>query len=131
MTLPWKTETGSLLQTQVGLADIVTRLSAAHATFGWLGGLEGTKFLLPKVPNSFSRRIKELELDKSLRLLPVTAHVLTSGGPLICSIPNPADAFGGDARTQLIGLTIFALAHELDSENALELFQQCLASSLF
>ena len=98
MTLVWRTPYGPLLQTQVSVADVATTLSAARATYGWLGGLDGARLLLSKISNSFSKKIKDLELDKSLRLLPVNAHVLTSDGHLICSIANTADAFGGDPK---------------------------------
>lgn len=131
MTLVFRTPLGSLIQSQVGTADIVNLLSAAHSTYGWLGGLDGARFLLSKIPNTFSKRIKELQLDKNLRLSPLTVNVFTAGGPLICSIDNAHEAFGGDVRTQLIGLTLCALAHETNEADAVALFKACMIHELF
>ena len=124
-------EKGNMIQTHVGTADIVSLLSAAHSTYGWLGGLDGTRFLLSNWRGALSRRASELHLDTNLKLLPGTGHLLTARGPLSCEVDQPKDSFGGDIRTQLIGLTICALAHETDGHTAVSLFTRCMAPALF
>lgn len=119
------------METQVGTADIVNVLSAAHSAYGWLGGLDGARFLLSKIPNAFSQKIKALQLDRNLRLRPITAEVLTAAGAILFSLENTNDAFGGDVRTQLIGLTLCALAHEMDGAIAVQLFKICMLDELF
>ena len=119
------------MQTQVGTADLVNILSAAHSTYGWLGGLNGARSLLSNIPNPFSQKIKTLQLDRNLRLRPITAHVLTAAGPMICPPGNTEEAFGGDVRTQVIGLTLCALAHETDGPVAVQLFKICMLEELF
>ena len=131
MTLAFRTHRGSLIQTNVGTADVVNLVSAAHSTYGWLGGLEGARFLLSVIPNAFAKRVKELQLDRNLKLSPITAQVLTAGGPLICSFGHADDAFGGDIRTQLIGLTLCALAHNTNEHSAVHLFKACMMHELF
>lgn len=88
-------------------------------------------FLLSKIPNPFRHRIKELKFDRTLRLLPVKGHVFTSSGHLIAEIDNAKESFGGDIRTQLIGTTICALAHECEIITAARLFNRFLLPYLF
>ena len=131
MTLVWKTESGTLIQTQVGTIDVLNTYSAARTVYGWMGGADGAKFLLSKIPNPLSRRIKELKLDQNLRLMPFKGHVLTCHGPLVAHIDNAQDSFGGDTRTQVIGTTICALAHECEAVTAVRLFCRFLLPYLF
>ena len=131
MTLVFRTNAGQLTQTQVGTADIINVLSAARSAYGWLGGLDGAKFLLSKIPNAFSQKIRRLKLDGNLRLTPITADVLTAAGPIICSLDNTEEAFGGDVRTQVIGLTLCALAHETGGAAAVQLFKISMLEELF
>ena len=56
---------------------------------------------------------------------------MTSGGLVLANIDNAHESFGGDIRTQLIGSTICALAHECHSGMAVELFTECLIPQLF
>ncbi|CAF9942734.1 hypothetical protein IMSHALPRED_004609 [Imshaugia aleurites] len=131
MTLVFKTNSGSLIQAQVQTQDVVNTWSAAQAIYGWMGGLEGAKFLLSQIPNPLGPRIKELKLDQSLRLLPFRGHVLTSGGHLIAESYDSKESFGDDIRTQLIGTTICALSHECESLTAARLFCRFLMPYLF
>lgn len=131
MTLVWRTNTGSLIQTQVQTQDVVNTYSAARAVYGWMGGLDGVMFLLSKIPNPLRHRIKELKFDQTLRLLPVRGHVFTSGGHLIAEIGNAKESFGGDICTQLIGTTICALSHECGVLTAARLFNRFLLPYLF
>ena len=131
MTLVWRTNTGSLIQTQVQTQDVVNTYSAARAVYGWMGGLDGVMFMLSKIPNPLRHRIKELKFDQTLRLLPVRGHVFTSGGHLIAEIDNAKESFGGDICTQLIGTTICALSHECEILTAARLFNRFLLPYLF
>ena len=131
MALVWKTNSGSLIQAQVQTQDVVNTWSAARAVYGWMGGLDGVKFLLSQIPTPFGPRIKELKLDQSLRLLPFRSHVFTSGGHLIAEFDNAKESFGGDIRTQLIGTTICALSHQCESLTAARLFCRFLMPYLF
>jgi hypothetical protein len=131
MTLVFSTRAGPLTSIQIGAVDVATIFSTAHTAYGWIGGLDGARFLLSKIPNPLSKKLRELQLDKNVRLLPTNVHILTGGGPLKCLIDNADEAFGGDVRTQLLGLTICALAHECGGGTAVELFMSYLAPSLF
>lgn len=129
--LTFRTQTGSSNQADVGTADVLNLFSAAHSTYGWLGGLDGVKCLLSKFPNTISKTSKELHLDQNLRLSPIEVLVLTAHGPLTCFMDDAQEAFGGDVRTQLIGLTLCALSHEFCETSALNLFKECMLHQLF
>jgi hypothetical protein len=131
MTLVFKTGKETLFQVNVGVADVVATLSAANSAYGWVNGLEGTRTILSKIQNAFSNKIESLQLDKNLKLLPVECYVLTGAGPLVCSIQNSHEAFSGDIRTQVIGVTCCALAHEIEVGTAVKLFMECLVPYLF
>ena len=131
MMLVFRTNAGPLVQAQVQTQDVVNTYSAAQAVYGWMGGMDGTRLLLSQIPNLFGSRIRGLRLDKNLRLLPFRGHVLTIGGPLIAEIDNAKESFGGDIRTQLIGTTICALAHECEAATSVRLFCRFLMPYLF
>ena len=92
--------------------------------------MDGAWFLLSITRNPFGDRIKELRLDENLRLMPLRGYVLTSHGPEIIS-GDAGESFGGDKRTQVIGTTICALAHECESLTATRLFCRFLMPYLF
>ncbi|KAI4108350.1 MAG: hypothetical protein LQ339_002251 [Xanthoria mediterranea] len=81
--------------------------------------------------NPFGQRLKDLELDRDLRLIPLHAHILTSYGHLVGSLDDAQESFGGDIRTQVIGTTVCALAHEYDPLTAVRLFCRYLLPYLF
>ncbi|KAI4220286.1 MAG: hypothetical protein L6R36_007728 [Xanthoria steineri] len=61
--------------------------------------------------NPFNQRLKDLELDRDLRLMPLPAHVLTSYAYLMGSLDDAQESFGGDIRRQLMNtlrLQLFA-----------------------
>ena len=117
---------GNRLRNQIGTTEFVNLLSAAHSPYGWLGGLDGARCLLSTIDNAFGQKIGPLQLGQSMKLLPITARVLTAEGPLKCSFDDAREAFGGDARTQFIGLTFCALAHHTEGSTAVDLFRKCL-----
>lgn len=119
------------MQTEVGTIDVVNTFSAARSVYGWMGGVDGLRYLLQRVLNPFGERLKSLELDRNLRLMPLQAHVLTSQGPLVAHLDDAQESFGGDIRTQVIGMTICALAHECSELTAVRLFTQYLLPYLF
>lgn len=131
MALTFSTLDGQLLTAKVGLDDIVTTYSAARSVYGWMGGMDGIKFLISKIPSPFQRRLQEFHLDRNLQLLPVSSFILTSHGPVHAHIDNAHESFGGDIKTQLIGSTICALSHEFSSQIAVELFSECLMPRFF
>ena len=131
MTLVWRTRSGSLIQTEVGTIDVVNTFSAARSVYGWLGGTEGLRFLLDRIRNPLGKRLHDLKLDQQLRLQPFRGLVLTSRGPLVAHMDDAQDSFGGDTRTQVIGTTLCALAHEFDTVTAANLFRRSLMPYLF
>ena len=131
MTLVWRTQSESLIQVEVGTVDVVNTFSAARSVYGWIGGTDGLRYLLDRIRNTFDQRLRDLKLDRQLRLQPFKGLVLTSHGPLVAHIDDAQASFGGDIRTQVIGTTLCALAHELDIVTAVRLFRQSLMPYLF
>lgn len=126
-TLVFRNTAGRLIQTQVGSADLVATFHAAHAAYGWLGGVDSVRYLLNVITNKFtagSTKLQHLRLDTKLRLCPTRVHVLTSFGPQELLI------HGNDVRTQIIGLTLCTLAHELGGGYAVSLFTISRSSHL-
>lgn len=131
MTLVWRTRSGSLIQTEVGTVDVVNTYSAARTVYGWMGGTDGLRFLLERIPNAFGQRLKHLKLDQNLRLMPFKGYVLTGHGPQVAHMDDAQKSFGGDLRTQIIGTTLCALAHECELVTAARLFCRFLMPYLF
>jgi hypothetical protein len=124
----------ALVQTaQVGPADILATISAAYSSWGWLKGLSGVKSLLDFRKKALGfQKIENLDsLDVNLQLSPVSGLVFTCDGQFYVTDDNSEESFDGDPRTQLIGLTMCALAHECGGSTAVELFMKCLAPTLF
>jgi hypothetical protein len=133
-TLVFRSPAGPLIQTQIGAADVVATFHAAHSAWGWLGGLQSIRSLLNAIPNKLvgqSTKLCNLKLEPELRLLPTCAYILASSGPQEFFADDATHSFGDDPRTQIIGLTICALAHELRVPWAVMLFQKCLLRHLF
>lgn len=130
MPSAWDVQLQSL-QAQVGTIDALETLSAAYSPDGWLGGLDGVGRILASYPDASLEPLEQLRHPGRLDLSPVTCSVATSEGLRRCVIEDAEYAFGGDARTQLIGLTICALAHECEGQNAVELFIDAFGSCIF
>ncbi|OQE14060.1 hypothetical protein PENFLA_c041G02346 [Penicillium flavigenum] len=138
-TLVFTTTAGPLQQVQIGPADVISTLSAAYTAAGWLGGLDGVKYILsryvglmrPSSNHVLSNRLATL-LGPSISFNNSQVHILTSDhGPVRCEIPNAEEAFSGDHSTQLVGLTLCALAHECTGLTAVRLFANFLAPAIF
>lgn len=121
---------GSLQQVQIGAADIVATLAAAHTAWGWLGGLLGVQRFLGTVKTVMQRDpFGSLKINKMI--IPSSrCHVLTSRGMFYFQDDDSQSAFAGDPLMQTIGLTICALEHECGGEIAVGLFVRCIASQL-
>jgi len=137
-TLVFSKSSGALQQVQVGPADIISTITAAYSVTGWLGGLDGVRFMLSKCNQLIRNHDKTFEmalenlLDSQFTLQNAHVHMLASDyGPLRCEIPNAEAAFGGSKTTQMIGLTICALAHELGGSSAIDLLTAYLAPAIF
>jgi hypothetical protein len=123
--------TDALVQAvQVGPADMLATISAAHSAWGWLKGLSGVKSLLDFRKETL--KIEKIEiLDVKLRLSALSGLVFTCDVQFYVADENIEESFDGDPRTQLIGLTVCALAHECGGSTAVELFMKCLGPALF
>lgn len=134
-TYVWKTQDGlTLEQVQVGPADLIATASAASTAWGWVGGLDGIKTVLNSFPRLRDRAttsiLRRLQVDLNLVLQDSVCHLITESGVISLHNEDKANAFGGHPVTQLIGLTICALAHNLGSERAVKIFMDHLAESL-
>jgi hypothetical protein len=130
MTLVFGTAAGALLQTQISRADIIATISGAQTAWGWIGGLDDFKNILSVIHGSFAGR-NVSKLVRNLGLSPTAIRILTPDGSIPICMDNEPDTFSGDTRTQLIGLTICALAHECGGNLAVRLFIRCLGPALF
>lgn len=121
----------SFLQGSVGVTDVVATVSAAHSIYGWLGGLDTCASILDKVRIPFTKKPTHLNIDKNVKISGISSQILTSHGLVAFTADDANAAFGGDPRTQLIGLTLCALAHECGSQAACTLLTECLLPSFF
>ena len=117
-------------QIQVGATDLVATCSAARSAWGWLGGFAGVRHILAHIETPFLTG-KMSDIFRSPMRLPTMCGILTFQGLVYLPEELTEDAFGGDPRTQLFGLTICALAHECGGEEAVHVFMKCLAPFLF
>ena len=130
MTLVFKASPqGSLQQVQVGPVDVVATVAAANSVWGWMGGLAGIKSTL-NLGRSFSKGKKGVSCFADPNLLPISCKILTYSGVAAFRFEDTAEAFGGDPSSQMLGLTLCALAYELKSNSAIELFMTYLAPGL-
>jgi hypothetical protein len=114
---------------QVGPADIVNIAAASHSAWGWAGGFNGIKRIFSRLEHNPVSDSKLKSLAVNLELGPSRCYVLTSGGTFYFQDDSSENAFGGNSRTQLLGVTICALAHEC-GEAAIGLFMKSLAPFL-
>lgn len=119
------------LQEQVGTVDALESLRVAYSTNGWLGGMDRVKFILMAYPAVLWEHIEQIRFRPDVASLPVQCSVLTGQGPRQCVINDGEYAFGGDVRSQFIGLTLCALAHECAGIEAQHLFTDDLGEHLF
>ncbi|KAI1391982.1 uncharacterized protein F4822DRAFT_111469 [Hypoxylon trugodes] len=129
-TYVWKAPgDGSLQQVQIGAADVIATLSAAATAWGWIGGLDGIKGVLQNFPRL--RDATDLKkLGVNLQLKDATCNIITMSGVFTMQNSDGKDAFGGHPITQLIGLTICALAYKLGTDKATQLFMDHFADYL-
>lgn len=120
---------GSLKELQVGPVDIVATVTAANSAWGWMGGLAGVKEIL-KVGRRLSHRKKGANGFGHPQLSPTSCHILTYGGVSNIRAEDATEAFGGDCSTQMLGLTLCAIAHQVIRPTAVEIFMTYLAPGL-
>lgn len=126
------TPPGALAQIQVSVPDFVATFTAGYSLSGYLGGFDSYRTILGYMRSTFfEERLQELQLDRNIRLRDTDVHVLTGSGPMSLQVPNSKASFGGDLRTQFIGLTLCALAHEIYDHGAVDLFWTFLAPHFF
>lgn len=130
MTLVFRTEHGALQQTQVEPADVAAIISGTQSIWGWVGGLSIVRSILDNVRGTFSEETAR-RLAAQIPIRPAVCHILTRHGSTLLSGDNGQPPFGGDFRTQLVGLSICALARECGGLQAINLFMDHLAPSLF
>ena len=125
-----KSTDASLQNVQVGPADMLATVSAAYSAWGFLKGLHGVKTLLEFRKDPLKVEWMEI-FDVKLQLSPLSGLVFTCDGQFYVRGEKIEESFDGDRVTQLIGLTICALAHECGGPTAIELFMKCLGPALF
>lgn len=116
-----------LLQPQLGTVDVLETLASAYSPTGWLGGLDRIRSILSKYPNAFLEKLESVNISVNFHHRPIRCSVITSNGLQQCIIDDEGHMFGGDVRTQFMGFTICALAHESHIGSAIELFMGVLA----
>jgi hypothetical protein len=120
---------GGLQNLQIGGADIVALLGAAHSVWGWIGGLDGVKNILDRAGAVVCGTTRQPRLSLSIPIPHANYLILTSQGPI--SWEDGQRAFGGDPAMQVVGATLCALAHECGSFAAVKVFMRCLAPTLW
>lgn len=128
MTLVFRAQAGSLQQVQVGLPDIMSTLSLAQSAWGWVGGLRVVSSMLKNIHGAFAEEAAK-RLAVPIQVGPAVFRLFTSDGSKVCS-DDSHPPFGEDFPTQLIGLSICAIAHIFGGKIAVELFMKFLAPTL-
>jgi len=119
-----------LQQIEFGVQDVAATVSVATSLWQWTGGLSGIRTFLTYLPNAINPKLpKELGFQK--RAFQTSCAILTPTGLFHAHpLDNSDQYFSGDVRTQLVGLTICALAHLFDDEFAISMFMRCVAPAL-
>ena len=120
---------GSLQQIQVGPADLVATVTAAHSAWGWIGGITGIQSLL-KFCNDSSEQKRLQQLFKEIELAPASCLILAQNGLNTIAF-GQEDAFGESLSSKLVGLTLCALSHNMKVQNAIDVFMKCFVKTLF
>jgi hypothetical protein len=120
---------GTVQGFQVGPADLLASTTLATCLWNRFGGLSTLLRALQYAPGLIRpQRVQELEFTP--QDLPATSHILTPDGIGSLDDDDPADCFGGDPRTQLIGFTICALSHLFGRDFAVRIFMKCMVPAL-
>ncbi|KAL9116827.1 MAG: hypothetical protein Q9187_006643 [Circinaria calcarea] len=119
---------GSLQQIQIGPIDLVATISAANSAWGWLGGLSRAR----KILNYFGDQVKQ---DSGVfikpKLQPAACRVICFDGITTLPPDDPDTAFDGDYTTQMVAVTICALAFEIPEDQVIDIFMTYLLPVLF
>jgi hypothetical protein len=65
MALTLTTAAGWLLTTKAGLDGIVMAYNAAKSVYGWMGGMDGIKFLMSKIPSPIPGWLQESQIGRN------------------------------------------------------------------
>lgn len=130
VTTVFKQPTWQLEQLQIGAADIVATISAAHSAWGWIGGLTGISSILGLCQRK-SDISKINALFECAKLENANSHILNQTGLHAVSLAEDGQAFGGTLASRLVGTTLCALAHNMNAEGAIGLFVKYFIDSLF
>ncbi|KAL8690946.1 MAG: hypothetical protein Q9218_003722 [Villophora microphyllina] len=119
----------SLQQVQIGPVDIVSTIAAANTAWGWVGGFTGIARIL-RYGRGYLGSRAGTKVFGPLRLDPGTCNVLTYNGIVTFQDQVTAEAFGGDPSTQMLGVTMCALAYQMTNSACVEQFMTYLAPGL-
>jgi hypothetical protein len=108
---------GEVQQLQIGAADIVATIAAAHSIWDWVGGLSGISSLL----GLCQRQSDAAQIQHVFEYIAVgqpAYQVLTQNGLQLVSGPEYDEPFGETTASKLIGVTLCALAHNMSGPAA-------------
>lgn len=89
---------GSLQQIQLGPADLVASIAAAHSAWGWIGGITGIQNLL-KISHNPSEEKRLQQLFKEIELAPASCVILTQNGLVTIALAGD-NGFWGKSELQ-------------------------------
>ncbi|KAL5320415.1 hypothetical protein ACEPPN_011217 [Leptodophora sp. 'Broadleaf-Isolate-01'] len=120
---------GTLQQVQIGPADLVATVAAAHAAWGWLGGLRG----ILRILNMSVKSSEKQNLRQIFEAFEPTVHscrILGQHG-LESFKPPEDDPFGPTQSSKLVGMTLCALAYTMQPKSAINIFMDFFVEALF
>ncbi|CAN9363464.1 unnamed protein product [Alternaria alternata] len=121
---------GPLQQLQVGAADVVSTLAAAHSAWGWIGGMTGISNIL-----SLCQRKHDLgrirEIFQHIEPEQGRCQILSQRGLITVSLTEDNNVFGDTPGSKLVGATLCALAHMMAPKSAIKIFQDFFLDRLF
>lgn len=123
-------DAGSLQQIQINAAEVVATLAAAHSAWGWIGGLRGIASVLRLCQrrddsDRMNKLFQQVELDSA------SCHILCQYGVATLALNDREEPFGDTAGSKLIGLTLCALAYNLETRSAVHIIEELFLDQLF
>ncbi|CAO2650786.1 Nn.00g020780.m01.CDS01 [Neocucurbitaria sp. VM-36] len=123
-------DSGSLQQIQIGAADIVATLAAAHSAWGWIGGLTGISSIL-----RLCQRKDDLdrmrEVFQYIEPDHASCQVLGQHGLVPVTLAEHGNVFGDTPGSQIVGTTLCAMGHIMEPRSAVRIFQDFFLDKLF
>jgi hypothetical protein len=115
---------GEVQQLQIGAADIVATIAAAHSIWGWVGGLL----------RLCQRQSDAAQIQDVFNYIAVgqpAYQVLTQNGLQLVSEAEGDEPFGETTASKLIGVTLCALAHNMSGPAAVRFIAKYFVDQLF